>query len=576
VGIGAPVTANSQTYTVGGRSAGCISNSFYGTTSCPTTSTAALYHAFLNAANLMTVTSYQPNANTAIVTPGTTVSPPVVNSRLLNSLGNALVACVNSAGATSTACTTVFGATTIGGVAPTNTFQAMINLAQNPTLAGSGYTPSQLLNAATAATSVYSPTLTSPYTNLQDLELSILYPGEASISGNNGLGYTGSGSGQFQGLYDAFSVGTDINDDVYVGIQTATSGSTTGNLASFSSNGTLQSYTPNNTTNAVQVGIPSPDGLGNIYTCAVSSSYSVAQWTVTTAGLLGSAVPTTVGIGGSCEGLAVDRQGNVWVSNNQPTATNNLYKLTPPLTASTTCTSAAGCSGVLNVNSLTGVTSGSYPLGVAVDPNQNIWFADYLSGGAGEVSVLPNSGSLTSPAYAASAVSVGAGGEQSYDIAFAPSGTSYVGWVDNNYLSSMASANSGVTEITPSFASSPSTQISGLTKTTYLQTVTEALNALVGLNSMASDGAGNIFTANQNGSQIMETTAAGTNIGLFPCVLKSNGTGCTSSVPTSPRGIAVDSTGSVWVASGTQGMVQIIGLAAPTWPQLSLGKVGKP
>jgi sugar lactone lactonase YvrE len=316
--------------------------------------------------------------------------------------------------------------------------------------------------------------------------------------------------------------------------------------------------------------------MGNIYTCAVSSSYSVAQWTVSTAGVLGSSTPTTVGIGGSCEGLAVDRQGTVWVSNNQPTATYNLYKLVPPLTTSTTCTSAAGCSGVLNVNSLTGVTSGSYPLGVAVDPNQNIWFADYLSSGVGEVSVLPNSGSLSAPAYAASAISVAAGGEQSYDIAFAPSGTSYVAWVDNNYLSSTASANSGVTEITPSFASSPSTQISGLTKTTYLQTVNDAQGTLVGLNSMAADGAGNIFSDNQNGSQIMETTAAGTNIGLFPCVLKSTGTGCTSSVPTSPRGIAVDSTGSVWVASGTQGMIQIIGLAAPTWPQLSLGKVGKP
>jgi len=93
---------------------------------------------------------------------------------------------------------------------------------------------------------------------------------------------------------------------------------------------------------------------------------------------------------------------------------------------------------------------------------------------------------------------------------------------------------------------------------------------------MASDGAGDVFSDNLLGNQLMETTAAGANVGLFPCVLKSGGTGCTSTAPSAPRGITVDSTGSVWLAGGASGMLQIIGLAAPTWPQLSLGKVGKP
>ncbi len=63
-------------------------------------------------------------------------SAAIASQQVLNSIGNSLVACVNSDG-TAAACSSIFAATTLNSVVPTNTFQAMINLAANPTLSGS-------------------------------------------------------------------------------------------------------------------------------------------------------------------------------------------------------------------------------------------------------------------------------------------------------------------------------------------------------------------------------------------------------------------------------------------------------
>ena len=263
VGMGAPLTANSQTFTdASGHSAGCVANSFYQAAgTCATTATATLYHAFLNAANLMPVLYYQPSAVSTIPNPGTTVSPPIVNNRMLNSLGNMLVACMNSLGGTAgdgSVCGNLFNGAVYNGNTPTNTFQAMINIASNPTLAGNpgGYTPTTLLNLASGYTSSYSPTLVTTASSPVDLALTIFYPGASTQTSGIGLGM--NTTTPFQGIVDAFQGGTDINDTIYVGNQTATgTSSTKGNLVSFSSNGTLLSSSPDSTT-YVQLTTPTP------------------------------------------------------------------------------------------------------------------------------------------------------------------------------------------------------------------------------------------------------------------------------------------------------------------------------
>jgi hypothetical protein len=69
-------------------------------------------------------------------------------------------------------------------------------------------------------------------------------------------------------------------------------------------------------------------------------------------------------------------------------------------------------------------------------------------------------------------------------------------------------------------------------------------------------------------------TYAGGFFAILPCVnINPTATTCGSSATGSlqgPRNLAIDSTGSIWVASSTNGsVVEIIGTAAPAWPQLS-------
>jgi hypothetical protein len=106
------------------------------TTSC---NAAGLAHAFLNAANLVNAV-------------GTSGAPPtgfpysalpnnssaVVPQALINTLANSVEACVNSSGSSSTPCTNLMTDTTpptallASPNAPTNTLQALIDLAQYP------------------------------------------------------------------------------------------------------------------------------------------------------------------------------------------------------------------------------------------------------------------------------------------------------------------------------------------------------------------------------------------------------------------------------------------------------------
>ena len=105
-------------------------------------------NAFLNAANLANTTSGA--VNTA--TPSGNGSVPAAE---INTLADILAACVNSDG-TGSACSTLFTATTSSGsAAPTNTAQAILNIAHNP-----GINVGALYNLGTPI-SPFQPTLAS-------------------------------------------------------------------------------------------------------------------------------------------------------------------------------------------------------------------------------------------------------------------------------------------------------------------------------------------------------------------------------------------------------------------------------
>ena len=224
VNISAPAANNSSTPCVALRG------------SCVATQMAGLGHAFTTALNLVNTTTGQ--AYTTLPTQSTATSNvlAVAPSVEINTLGNIMQTCVNSLGGTSgdgSGCGSLFKDTTPpGGTAPTNTLQAMIDLAKYPSLGTSEtlatYNSATGPNAAVAA--IFS--LSSPQTFYQpslvaappDWALSIVYPpGSGGTTAANNLTYP-------------YLLALDIADNVYVVNTSATV--TEQNLMAWQNNGT--------------------------------------------------------------------------------------------------------------------------------------------------------------------------------------------------------------------------------------------------------------------------------------------------------------------------------------------------
>ena len=121
-----------------------------GSVATSSTNTLGLTHAFTTATNLVSLQNNYPNS----VTPGGLGTVPYQE---INTLGDILAACVQTSLPTSSACTTLFTATTVGGTAPANILQAMLNINHHPAQnVGTLY-------GLVSSTSPYQPTLPVQY-----------------------------------------------------------------------------------------------------------------------------------------------------------------------------------------------------------------------------------------------------------------------------------------------------------------------------------------------------------------------------------------------------------------------------
>jgi len=560
VGIGAPATNNAAQ--VSGVSTGCVA----GTGSCTTTAAAGLAHAFLNAANLVNV--FVGATNTIL--PGD--SSAVVPRQLINSIGNTLSACVNSSGGVaggSGACASIFSATTIGSNVPADTFSAMVNLAANPTLSGSTTAVTNFYSIATAATSVYSPSITNDY-GLRDFTVAIYYPsglGEAET-----VATATCATPICLGLVSPYSAALDINDVLYVGNSSNGIGIS---LMAFASNGTVLGETTLNSALVNAYGL-SVDALGNGYIgngnrlqendTAQTNSIGVFA---TGGGALSqfTAYPVNTSNPVNVFATAVDQHNNVWVFG--PSSGSTLYS-----------SPAGGTSFTAQANlSTADIGAGSLP-GFAIDPDQNIWTSSYQL-----LEVLTNVGTLSTPAYSniTGVASVISG--DSWGITF--TGSPYVAYVSSNTY-----AAPGIQPYTPTLNNSGAgPEITALSA----GTVNNASGAITGPYFNEADGAGTIWIADYvpiehplYGNAVVQfNPATSTGYRLQACDYDANFGGCffggLTPFPmdyiTAPTAVYIDSTGSMWVTmlnSGQGNLVQIIGTAAPTWPLLSLGKTGTP
>jgi len=539
-GTGATTVVN-----IGATAANSVATpSCTGTGSAQACVAAGLKHAFANALNLassVTTTSGGPSGLAYTTTPSNPGG--TVPTTLLNTIADIVQACVNSSGGVAgdgSGCGTLFTNTTppststASPITPTNTFQAMINLAKYPSMTAAQVSA---LFALASSTAFFQPTLT---TAPHDFSVAIYYA-SVTVSGTaTTFGYP-------------YFVTLDYNDNVYaMDMVTSSAGPVTA-LAMTSNGSSL--YASGTVSTAVCVaGVPcmaEPDTNGTIWLANGSTTVGSLYPITASTGAVGTALAPGSGI--PVFGVAVDKYNAVFTSVPLTTAANTIYSVASG-GSSLTAVTAGGSA----------ITQTATPAALAFDASGNLWNADkYTASTSASTTYLANTGT-TSTAFGAAAVqtvddtaTANGGG---YGMVIDSSGT---GWT--NGVSHLYKATSGNASTPTSIAIASGT--------------TTASSARYS----AIDGANNIFIPDNN-----STTASyiwqyipgtGNFVYIYPCAVASATTVCSTTAATEtidgPRNAQIDSTGSIWIASSTNGhIVQVIGTAAPAWPQLSYGKPG--
>lgn len=221
----------------------------------------------------------------ANITTGTASGPALPSGATapvakLNTLANILAACVNTAGGQAgygdNTCGSLFRASTINGVAPTDTLMAALNIAQHPTL----QTPA--LTALSVPASPFQPSLASPP---NDYTLVVTYTGKA--------------------LSAPIAAAVDASGDVWI----ANSGNSS--VTELSNSGAALSG--NNGYAIGSLNMPSAiaiDTSGNAWIAnAGNNSISEISSAGTVAGVF------TGGNLSSPDGVAIDQAGVIWIAN---------------------------------------------------------------------------------------------------------------------------------------------------------------------------------------------------------------------------------------------------------------------
>jgi hypothetical protein len=317
--------------------------------------------------------------------------------RKLNTLGNALAACVNSTGPTSSQCTQLFQCATVGaawasstscsvpaGAAqPTDTLQAILNVARNP----AKISPTGLDYTSTHNT-VFSPGITAHPTD-ETLAVNFSSGGingscfvaidaagnawitESSINkvvalSPNGTPLPGSPFNGGGTLSDPFGIAIDANGEIWVGNEV---GNSLTKLAP--GGGYMANYNGGGLDEPLAVAV---DTNGSIWLANYGNN-SVSEFSSAGAALSG----TTGFTGGGSVfngpfGLAIDAAGDAWISNSS--------------TGSTTANAVTelNTNGVLYAGMPVGSSAISEPDGIAIDSHGDAWVTGYASSTVAEFS----------------------------------------------------------------------------------------------------------------------------------------------------------------------------------------------
>ncbi len=439
---------------------------------------AGINTAFANAANLAGISTGAALATT----PATNGAVPQTE---INTLGNVLASCVNSAGTLTgptnpTACYTLFAnASSSGstGTQPTDTATAAINIAHNP-----GVNIPALYGLA-QATPPFSPALPNQPADFTigikltgaglDVPVNIAIDGSGnawvvnSVNSISELASSGAaispstggfyGIGGFTGIEEPYDVAIDTAGNVWISNPNS---SYVTELNSSAVNVTGSPFTTGTGSRPTYLAI---DGSNHVWITNAPGAGSPSVVEISSAGTILSGTGYTGGGLSGPYGIALDSSGNAWLGNN---------------TSGTL--SEFSSSGTPNASSPYFVGSNTFPHGIAVDGSGRIWVPTYT----GTIALLSNSGTLLSgTGY------TGGGQDDPYYVAIDGAGNA---WFANE-------ANSTVSEF--SGAGAPITSIFG-----YGSASLRGSNN--GDQGIAVDASGNVWIANTENNDVVELIGA--------------------------------------------------------------------
>jgi hypothetical protein len=509
----------------------------------------------MNAASLASYVTGTANSQTANITVGTTTVNGRVPLAEINSLGDILQACVNGVTGNSS-CVSLFAATpSISGAAPTNTLQAMINLARNPASAAAMNGTTGLFTIVPSGGAAFQPQLSAAP---PDWSLAIVYISATALPAQ-------------------YFIALDANDTAYAGA------SASANLAALSAYGiSTPAFTAGSLGTATRQ--IAPDALGNVWVTGYKTSATttnVYQYSAASGGAPTATYPITNASGSEVYGVAVDKSNNVWVAS-AATATPNITEL-------------AYSAGSYSANYTATVPSSFQPVALTIDASQNVWAAPYYTGGTIAM-VLANLTPSSTATYTGSGTTVtpisatfNGGATKPLGLAIDASGNAWYGSTGSNSVTT-----TGVEEVEPVLSSSVITSLNpqSLVANATLGAYSTGLPGIDGAGTIYLSDNESTFDATPLGIHVYSTVAVTGNTsqvlsppsGYQGCYLATSSTttcGLVNAAQSYPsavynaRGAVADSTGSVWAGVTSGGFTQFIGLAAPSWPLLATGRPGQ-